>query len=105
MDSNGQEYRDYGFVIGLLTGAFVSAGLMTWLAPKMAAEARRRVADAAKDLKQRASRQYDEASAGVGASVDELTRRGQAVRNDAADFVASGAREVERYATAGKSGR
>jgi gas vesicle protein len=105
MDANGQEHRDYGFVIGLLTGAFVGAGVMTWLAPKMAAEARQRVADAAKDLGKRASRQYDEASTRVGASVDELTRRGQALRDDAVDSVARGAREVERFATAAKTGR
>jgi gas vesicle protein len=105
MDSNGQEHGDYGFAIGLLTGAFVGAGVMMWLAPKMAAEARQRVADAAKDLGKRASRQYDEASARVGASVDEITRRSQGIRDDVADSVAGGARDVERFAAAAKTGR
>jgi gas vesicle protein len=109
---NTQENRDYRFVVGLLTGAFVGAGLMMWLAPRTASELRRRVADSAKDLGSRASEQYQQASTRVGEAVDELTRKGQGVRDDVADAVARGARkvargahEVERHATAAKSDR
>jgi len=34
MNPHTQEHRDYGFVIGLLTGTFVGAGLAIWLAPR-----------------------------------------------------------------------
>ena len=102
---NDTQDRDYGFVVGLLTGAFIGAGLMMWLAPKVAAEVRQRMGDSAKDLGTRASRQYDQASARVGEAVDEITRKGQAVRDDVADAVTRGAHEVERYATAAKSHR
>ena len=97
--------RDYGFVVGLLTGTLVGAALLWWLAPKASSELRQRVGDSTKDLRARASRQYDEASARVGEVVDDLTRKGQGVRDDVADAVARGAHEVERYATAAKSSR
>ena len=109
---NTWKNRDYRFVVGLLTGTFVGAGLMMWLAPRTASELRRRVADSAKDLGSLASEQYQQASTRVGEAVDELTRKGQGVRDDVADAVARGAREVargahevERYATAAKSDR
>ena len=104
MDTYTENYRDYGFVIGLLTGTVVGAGLLMWLAPRTASELRQRVTDSARDLGQRASEQYQEASTRVGEAVDELTRKGQGVRDDVAEVVARGAHEVERYATAAKSG-
>ena len=103
MNTHTQEPRDYGFVIGLLTGTFVGAGLAMWLAPRLSAELRQRVADSARSLGQQASDQYQQASSRVGEVVDELTRKGQGVRDDVADVVARGAQEVERYATAAKS--
>jgi gas vesicle protein len=99
------ESRDYGFALGLLTGTCVGAGLMMWLAPRMTSEVRQRMTAAAKDLSTRASDQYDQASARVGDAVDEITRRGQGVRDVVADTVARGAREVERVATAAKADR
>jgi gas vesicle protein len=112
MNAQTQENRDYRFVVGLLTGTFVGAGLIMWLAPRTASELRRRVADSAKDLGSRASERYQQASTRVGEAVNELTRKGQGVRDDVADAVARGAREVaggahevERYATAAKSDR
>jgi gas vesicle protein len=105
MSAHMHEHRDYGFVIGLLTGTFVGAGLMTWLAPRSAAELRGRMSDSAKNLGQRASEQYQQVSARVAEGVTELTRKGQGVRNDVADAVARGAHEVERYATAARSDR
>jgi gas vesicle protein len=105
MNAPTQEYRGLGFVVGLLTGTFVGAGLMMWLAPRTASELRERVTDSAKRLGKRASEQYQEASTGVGDAVEELTRKGRVVRDDVADVVARGAHEVERYATAIKSDR
>ena len=98
-------HRDYGFVIGLLTGTFVGAGVAMWLAPRSASELRHRITDSATSLGKRASEEYQQASTRVGEAVDELTRKGQDVRDDVADRVARGAHEVERYATAAKTDR
>jgi len=87
-----QKRRDYGFAIGLMTGAFAGAGLAMWLAPRAAAELRDRVTDSAKVFGNR-----------VGETVDELKQQGQGVRDDVADAVARGAHEVERFAVAAKS--
>jgi len=103
MDAHTQEHRDYGFVIGLLTGTFVGAGLMMWLAPRTASELRQRMTDSAKSLGERASEQYQQTSARVGEVVDDLTRKGQGVRDDVAGAVARGAHEVERYAKAART--
>ena len=105
MNAHTREHRDYGFVIGLLTGTFVGAGLAMWLAPRSASELRQRITDSAKSLAKRTSEHYQQTSTRVGEAVDELTQKGQDVRDDIAEAVASGAREVERYATAVKSDR
>ena len=103
MDTHTQEHRDYGFVIGLLTGTFVGAGLMMWLAPRTASELRQRMTDSARSLGERASEQYQHTSARVSEVVDDLTRKGQGVRDDVAGAVARGAHEVERYANAART--
>lgn len=97
--------RSHGFAIGLVTGAFVGAGLTMWLAPRMASELRERISDSAKGLRLKASEQFEQASSRVGEAVGELTRKSQDVRDDVADAVARGAHEVERFATAAKSDR
>jgi gas vesicle protein len=98
-----EERRGHGFVAGLVAGTLVGAGLAVWFAPRLAAELRERVTDAAKRVGTRASGEYQQASSRVGVAVDELTRKGQAFRNEVADAVARGAHEVERYANAAKS--
>jgi gas vesicle protein len=103
MNAHVQDYRSYGFGIGLLAGTFVGAGLMMWLAPRMGSEIRQRVTDSARGLGQRASEKYRQASTHAAEAIDELARKGQAARDDVADAVARGAREVERVATAAKS--
>jgi gas vesicle protein len=105
MNADTQERRDYGFVVGLLTGTFVGAGLMMWLAPRTASELRQRATASARSLGQRASEQYQQVTARVGDAVEDLTRKGQGVRDDVAGAVAHGAHEVERFALAAKSDR
>ena len=105
MNAQTQEHRDHGFLFGLVTGTFVGAGLMMWLAPRVVTELRQRVTDSAKDLAQRASDQYQQASTRVGGAIDDLARQGQDVRDDVADVVARGAHEVERLANAAKTSR
>jgi gas vesicle protein len=98
-----QKRRDYGFVIGLMAGTFVGAGLAMWLAPRAAAELRDRVTDSARAFGKRAAEQYRQAGSRVDQAVDELKQKGQGVRDDVADRVARGAHEVERYAIAARS--
>jgi len=97
MNTHTQERRDYGFAIGLLTGTFVGAGLALLFAPRVL-EFRDRLSESAQDLGR-------QASARVGETVESLTRKGQDVRDGVADVVARGAHEVERFATAAKTGR
>ena len=82
-----EHQRDYGFVIGLVTGTVVGAGLALWLTPGSAAEARDRITDSARR---------------VG---DELARKSYEARDRVAETVARGAHEVEGYATASRSDR
>lgn len=105
MNAHRQERRDYGFAIGLFTGTVVGAGLAMWFAPRIAAALRERVTDSARSFGERASEQYQQASTRVGKAVGDLTRKGQGARDDVAEAVASGARELERFAKAAKSRR
>jgi gas vesicle protein len=93
MNETTQRPGHYPFVLGLFTGTLVGAGLAIWLAP-------------------RASEKYRQASTRVTGAVDDLTQRGQDVRDDIAGAVARGAhevahdaREVERVATAARRPR
>jgi gas vesicle protein len=98
-----QAPRDYRFVIGLLAGTAIGAGLALWLAPRAADEIRGRIKDSARNLGARAADQYDQASSSVGNAVDELARTGQGVRDHLADAVVRGAHQVEGFAKAAKS--
>jgi gas vesicle protein len=103
MSDNVQEQRSCGFVIGLLTGTLVGAGLALWLVPGSVAELRGRATDAARSLGKKATDRYEQASARVGDTVEDITRRANDVRDEVAGSVVRGAREVERLATAAKS--
>jgi gas vesicle protein len=108
MNAHRQEYRtdgrrDYGFVIGVLTGTVVGAGLALWFAPRLAAELRERVTDSAKDLRERVTDRYEQVSTRIADAAGEVTRRSQDVRDDVADAVAHSAHEVERFAKATKT--
>jgi gas vesicle protein len=103
MNTEMKSRPDYGFLKGLLTGTLVGAGLAVWFAPRLAAELRERVSDAAKDVKARASDRYKRVSTRVDETVDDLAKTGQRVRNDMADAVVRGAQEVERIAVSTKT--
>jgi gas vesicle protein len=105
MNEHAQENRNQRFLVGLVTGAVVGAGLMMWFVPGMASEACPRLTDSARSLRKRAARQYQEAGTRVGKAVDDLTKNGPDVRDGVAEAVARGAREVERRATFAKSDR
>jgi len=97
MNTETQERTHYGFAIGLLTGTFVGAGLAILFAPRVSA-LRESLSESARSLGR-------QASARVGETVDDLTRRSQDVRDTVADVVARGAHEVERFAAEAKTGR
>jgi len=82
MNMQMQERRDYGFAIGLLTSTCVGAGLMLWLAPRVAGE-----------LRQLAIASANRVTARVSDAVDDLTRKGQGVGDGLEDR--GGSRAVE----------
>ena len=111
MNATQQEPRDHGFMIGLMTGTRVGAGLVLWLGPRSGA-LRQQVVESVNGLGRKASDHYQQASSRVGGKVDDLVQRGQDVRDELADAVAKGAHdvargahEVERVAKAAKSDR
>jgi gas vesicle protein len=93
-----------GFLLGLVTGGAIGVALTIAFAPRLAAELRQRVVASAGTFGGAASRRYRDASARMAGVVDQVTVRGQAARDDVADAVARGAREVEQFARASKSG-
>ena len=104
MDTQIQGRRNYGFGFGLVTGTFVGAGLAILFAPRIAA-LQDQLTESARNLGESARSLGHQATVRVGETVDDLTRRGQNVGDNVADVVARGAHEVERFATAAKSGR
>jgi gas vesicle protein len=80
MNTDTQDRRDPSFVIGLLAGTCLGAGLAMLFAPRSGADRRQQMADSAKSLGERASEQYQQATTRVGEAVDEIARKGQDVR-------------------------
>jgi len=108
MNAHRQEHsepapRDYRFVMGVLTGTVVGAGLALWFAPRLASELRQRITDSARDAGQRVTDGYEQVTSRITRVADDVTQRGQQVRDDVADLVAHGAHEVERVAQAAKT--
>ena len=92
-----------GFLIGLITGGAIGAGLAIALAPRLASELRQRMMASATDLRDAASQRYQDVSTRVAGVVDGVTAKGQAVRDEVADAVSRGAREVDKFAVAAKT--
>jgi gas vesicle protein len=89
-----QDNGRQAFVVGMLAGTCVGAGLAMWLAPKGPAELGRRLTASGKDLAQRATDEIQQASTRVSDAAADL-----------AGAVARGAHEVEEYATVAMGGR
>ena len=83
-----------GFMMGLLTGTVLGAGLGMLLAPKTGSDLRGQVAEQAKTLGTKASEQYRKASE----TASGWAERGRDMVNQAKDAVHRGADEARGYA-------
>ena len=97
-NGGASQTRDHHFLIGFIMGGVAGAGLTMLFAPRVAAELRQRVTDSAKGLGRATSERYRQATTRVGDAVDDLTAKGQGVRDDVLEAVANGAQKVERFA-------
>jgi gas vesicle protein len=91
------------FLIGLIAGGVIGAGLALAFAPRAARTLRQRVRASAEDWTNAASQGYQDVSTRIFGVVDGVAARGQAIRDDVADAVGRGAREVEQFAMAAKT--
>ena len=90
------EYREGGggsFVLGLLTGTVLGAGLGMLFAPKAGSELRSQLSEQASNVKNQASEGYRRASESAG----QWAEKGRDVYNKASDAVVKGAQEAQKY--------
>jgi hypothetical protein len=86
------------FLVGLMAGTAIGAGLALAFAPEL----RERLTGSATDLGEAASRGYQRVSTRVVGVIENVTERGQTV-DDVADAIGCGAREIEQFTEAAKS--
>ena len=89
-----------GFMMGLLTGAVLGAGLGMLLAPKAGSDLRGQVAEQAKQFGTKATEQYRKASE----TASGWAERGRDMVGQAKEAVGRGAQEAREYAAASGSG-
>jgi gas vesicle protein len=91
------EYREGGgggsFVMGLLTGTVLGAGLGMLFAPKQGSELRRQMSEQAGNIANQASETARRASE----SANQWAEKGREVYNKASEAVAKGAQEAQKY--------
>jgi len=92
-DGSQNQGNGGGFIVGLLAGAAIGAGIGMLLAPKSGAELREQLSGRANDLAEKASQQYRRAS-GVA---NDLAERGREMYGTARDAVNRGTQEAQRY--------
>jgi gas vesicle protein len=81
------------FVMGLLTGTVLGAGLGMLFAPKAGSELRGQISEQASNLANTASEQYRRATEAAG----DLADRGREMYDKARDAVSKGAEEAQKY--------
>lgn len=96
--------RSRGLVVGFLAGSMVGAGLGWFFAPRLSALGHQ-TAESLQRIGAAATERYHEAGGRLGAVVDDVTAKGQDLRDQVSDAVIRGARDVERFAEHAKSGR
>lgn len=82
-----------GFMMGLLTGAVLGAGLGMLLAPKAGADLRGEIGEQARNLGTKASEQYRRASE----TASDWAGRGREMVNQAREAVTHGVEEARNY--------
>jgi gas vesicle protein len=91
------DYREGGgggsFVMGLLTGTVLGAGLGMLFAPKAGSELRNQLSEQAGNIANQASEGYRRASE----SAEQWADKGREVYNKASEAVAKGAEEAQKY--------
>jgi len=88
------------FVIGLLTGTVLGAGLAMLFAPKSGSELRSQISEQAGSLANAAQDKYRRVSGAAG----DLAQRGRNLYDKARDAVSRGAEEAQRYVRESTSG-
>ena len=99
-DRYGESSNGGGFMMGLLTGTVLGAGLGMLLAPKAGAELRGQVAEQAKNLGNYAADQYKKA----GDTATEWAGKGREMVDRAREAVSRGAEEARSYTGSTPSG-
>ena|SRR5438034_1020303 len=91
-----REYREGGggsFVLGLLTGTVLGAGLGMLFAPKAGSELRSQLSEQAGNVANQASEGYRRATESAG----QWAEKGREVYNKASEAVVKGAQEAQKY--------
>ncbi len=87
-----------GFMVGLLTGTVLGAGLGMLFAPKSGSELRGQISESASNVSRVASEQYQK----VASKATDLAEKGREIGRDVAgrarDAVNRGTEEAKRYA-------
>jgi len=103
-DVDGEGNGGGTFVLGLLAGTMIGAGIAMLFAPKPGRELRRDLGEQADKLKADASDKYRKASDGAAewarkasAAAEEVAERGKELYSNVRDAVAKGADEAQRY--------
>ena len=93
------------FLMGLIAGGAIGAGLAIYCSPRLASELGQRVIDLTTTFRNRASARLQDAASRMADvadraadAADDVTSRGQALRDDVADAVGRGAHQVGRGA-------
>lgn len=92
-DSRSGEGVGGGFVMGLLTGTVLGAGLGMLFAPKPGTELRNQLSEQAAKVGNTAS----ETARRAGESASQWAERGREMYNKAGEAVAKGAEEAQKY--------
>jgi gas vesicle protein len=87
-----------GFMLGLITGTVLGAGIGLLFAPKSGAELRSQLTTRANDLADTAAQGYRQATDTAANVASDLADRGRDIYNRTKDVVSRTADDAERYA-------
>jgi gas vesicle protein len=91
------QHEGNSFVMGLMTGAILGAGLAVLFAPKRGSELRTQLSETANSVASNASQAYRRASETAGQWVERGREAGEQVFRKTRQAVNEGAQEAQRY--------